>query len=187
MPTSLIQPARRRILRQASRFVVAAAAFPLIAMPARAARPATRSLQLDHTHTGEKIALVYAAGGQYLPQAVQQLNHFLRDHYSGDVGNIDPSLFDLLHDVQQTLGAVAPFQVISGYRCPTTNDRLRKTGGGGVAKRSLHMDGKAIDIRLADVPLTDLRDAALSIKGGGVGTYTRDQFVHVDTGRVRSW
>lgn len=187
MPTSLIQPARRRILRQASRILVAAAALPLIALPARAARTVTRSLRLDHTHTGEKIELVYATGGQYLPQAVQRLNHFLRDHYSGDVGNIDPSLFDLLHEVQQALGAATPFQVISGYRCPKTNDRLRAKGGGGVARRSLHMDGKAIDIRIPGVPLTDLRDAALSIKAGGVGTYSRDQFVHVDTGRVRSW
>jgi uncharacterized protein YcbK (DUF882 family) len=187
MPTSLIAPARRRILRDSSRLALAAAAWPLLALPARAASNATRSLQLDHTHTGEKISLVYASAGQYLPQALQQLNHFLRDHYTGEVGAIDPGLLDLLHAVQASLGAPRPFQVISGYRCPKTNDRLRSTRGGGVAKRSLHMDGKAIDIRIPGVPLTDLRDAALALKTGGVGTYMRDQFVHVDTGRVRSW
>ena len=187
MPTSLIR-------RRAAGFCATPPAlswplphWPLLSLPARAASTDTRSLQLDHTHTGEKISLVYASAGQYLPQALQQLNHFLRDHYTGEVGDIDPGLLDLLHEVQASLGAPRPFQVISGYRCPKTNDRLRSTRGGGVAKRSLHMDGKAIDIRIPGVPLTDLRDAALALKTGGVGTYMRDQFVHVDTGRVRSW
>ncbi len=187
MPNFPTHPARRHILRNVTRFAVAGAAWPMVQTQVHAARPASRSLQFDHTHTGEKISLVYANGGEYLPQAVQRLNHFLRDHYSGEVGSIDTGLLDLLHDVRLSLGANQPFQVISGYRCPKTNDRLRKTGGGGVAKRSLHMDGKAIDIRMPGVPLTDLRDAALSLKAGGVGTYMRDQFVHVDTGRVRSW
>jgi uncharacterized protein YcbK (DUF882 family) len=187
MPTSMTVPARRQLLRQTSRWALAGAAWPLLALPVRAASADARSLQLDHTHTGEKISLVYASAGQYLPQALQQLNHFLRDHYTGEVGTIDPGLLDLLHAVQVSLGAPQPFQVISGYRCPQTNDRLRSTRGGGVAKRSLHMDGKAIDVRIPGVPLTDLRDAALTLKTGGVGTYMRDQFVHVDTGRVRSW
>ena len=177
------------MLFRTTRLAMAGAAFPLLALPALAASPRTdtRSLKFDHTHTGERIAIVYAAAGAYLPQAEQKLNHFLRDHYSGEVGHIDPGLFDMLHDIQLSLGANQAFQVISGYRCPKTNDRLRNTRGGGVAKRSLHMDGKAIDIRLPGVPLTDLRDAALALKAGGVGTYMRDQFVHLDTGRVRSW
>ncbi len=190
MPKSTTpQPARRRLLLQTTRLVVAGAALPLLALPAFAAptRPDTRSLKLDHTHTGEKISIVYAAAGAYLRQAEQQLNHFLRDHYTGEVGHIDLGLLDMLYDIQLALGASQAFQVISGYRCPKTNDRLRNTRGGGVAKRSLHMDGKAIDIRLPGVPLTDLRDASLALKAGGVGTYERDQFVHVDTGRVRSW
>ena len=77
--------------------------------------------------------------------------------------------------------------MISGYRCPATNTTLRNTRGGGVARRSLHMDGKAIDVRLPGVPLADLRDAALSLGMGGVGFYPREQFVHVDTGPVRRW
>ena len=100
---------------------------------------------------------------------------------------MDPTLFDVLHRITLALNTQTSFQVISGYRSAKTNDRLRTTRGGGVAKRSLHMDGKAIDIRLPGVPLAELRDAALSLKAGGVGFYPRDQFVHIDTGRVRSW
>jgi uncharacterized protein YcbK (DUF882 family) len=165
---------------------MAGAALPL-APQALAALPDARSLAMSHTHTGERVALVYAVGERYVPEALGQLNLFLRDHYSGEVGLIDPQLFDLLHRVKLTLGGSPSFQVISGYRCPTTNTRLRNTRGGGVAQRSLHMDGKAIDIRAPGVPLADLRDAALSLKVGGVGFYPREQFVHVDTGRVRSW
>ena len=126
-------------------------------------------------------------GDRYDPAALNTLNHFLRDHYSGEVGRIDPQLHDLLHALRQSLGTREPFQVISGYRCPATNDRLRRTRGGGVASRSLHMDGRAIDVRLPGVTLTTLRDAAWSLQAGGVGYYAASQFVHVDTGRVRRW
>lgn len=149
--------------------------------------PNARSLSFSHTHTGERIALTYAVNELYVPDALTALNRFLRDHYSGEIGRIDPQLFDLLHRLQQELGCNDPFHVISGYRCPATNQTLKTTRGGGVATRSLHMDGKAIDIRLPGVPLADVRDAALSLKLGGVGYYPRDQFVHVDTGRVRHW
>lgn len=149
--------------------------------------PNARSLAFSHTHTGERVALVYAVNDLYVPEAMTVLNHFLRDHYSGEVGQIDPQLFDLLHHLQQELGCNDPFHVISGYRCPATNQTLKATRGGGVATRSLHMDGKAIDIRLPGVPLADVREAALRLKLGGVGYYPRDQFVHVDTGRVRHW
>jgi uncharacterized protein YcbK (DUF882 family) len=145
-------------------------------------------LSFKNTHTKEDISLIYSRDGHYVPQALNRLNHFLRDHYTGDVGAIDPELFDVLHRITLVLGtALQPFQVISGYRCPATNSRLRAAGAGGVAKHSLHMDGKAIDIRLPGVPLTELRDVALSLKAGGVGYYPREQFVHIDTGRVRHW
>ena len=91
-----------------------------------------------------------------------------------------------MHQLQQLVGAPHAFEVISGYRCPTTNIRLRATRGGGVAKRSLHMEGRAIDIRAPGVPLADLRDAAVSLRAGGVGFYS-GQFLHIDTGRVRRW
>jgi uncharacterized protein YcbK (DUF882 family) len=176
-------PTRRRLLHLA-----AASALPLLARPAQASTwRGERALSLVHTHTHERLALTYAADGAYLPDALERMNRFLRDHYTGEVGLIDPPLLDLLHGVQRLLGQARAFDVISGYRCPATNTRLRREGGGGVATRSLHMDGKAIDVRLPGVPLAELRDAALELRGGGVGYYPSQQFVHVDTGRVRRW
>lgn len=156
----------------------------------RAAVPApagARTLDFVHTHTGERISLVFAVGADLLPDALSALNRFLRDHYTGEVGRIDPRLFDMLHRVRGLVGSAAPFEVISGYRCAATNERLRQSGGGGVARRSLHMDGRAIDVRLRGVKLADLRDAALELRGGGVGYYPRDMFVHMDTGPLRAW
>lgn len=178
--------ARRRFLRHGAHWV-AAGSLPLTSRPARAALPGARSLAMVHTHTHEKIDLVYAIDERWDPAALGSLNRFLRDHYTGDIGSIDPLIFDLLHRVRQVLGSSAAFDVISGYRCPATNARLRNTRGGGVATRSLHMDGRAIDVRLPGVPLAELRDAALSLGAGGVGFYPREQFVHLDTGRSRSW
>ena len=187
---------RRHFLRRSAHALLPAlpGVAALAAAPARAAvDPAAgaagpRALALAHTHTGERLQLVYADEQHYLPAALGTLNHFLRDHYSGEVGLIDPRLFDLLHQVRQRLGGPAgPFEVISGYRCPATNQRLRETRGGGVAQRSLHMDGRAIDVRLRGVSLAELRDAARALQAGGVGYYPREQFVHLDTGRLRHW
>ncbi|MEN9879882.1 MAG: hypothetical protein RIQ55_528 [Pseudomonadota bacterium] len=194
---------RRGFLTQAVKLTAGGVALPLAAMNRAQAAPysqsvtrsaaatlaAGRALAFDHTHTRERIHLVYAVDGQYVPDALTSLNRFLRDHYSGTVGQMDPQLFDLLHDVRRALGgqSLGAFEVISGYRCPETNDHLRNSRGGGVAKRSLHMEGKAIDVRIPGVPLAELRDAALSLQAGGVGYYPREQFVHIDTGRVRSW
>jgi uncharacterized protein YcbK (DUF882 family) len=156
----------------------------LAALPKQAGK---RSLAFEHTHTREKLRIVYAVGDKYVPEALKKLNHLLRDHHSGQVGRMDPKLFDLLYRLGQTLGSDAPFQIISGYRCPATNTKLRQKGGGGVAKKSLHMEGKALDIRVPGTSLSDLRDAAKASRKGGVGFYPRDGFVHVDTGTVRSW
>jgi uncharacterized protein YcbK (DUF882 family) len=175
--------ARRHFLRRGAAALIAS---PALMLPAHASTGPARELELHHTHTNERIALAFASGDRYDPGALQALNHFLRDHYTGDVGVIDPRLFDLLYRVGQRCGGRA-FEVISGYRCPATNDRLRQTGGGGVARRSLHMDGRAIDIRLTSVALDDLREAALSLRAGGVGYYPRERFVHIDTGPVRRW
>jgi uncharacterized protein YcbK (DUF882 family) len=175
---------RRQLLRQSVRVAALGAGAVLVA-PARAAQ--SRSLALVHTHTGERIALSYSDGLAYDPAALAALNHFLRDHYSGDVGVIDPALFDQLHRLQGALQVQRPYEVISGYRCPATNDRLRSSRGGGVARHSLHMEGRAIDVRLPGVALTDLRDAALALRAGGVGFYPGERFVHLDNGRVRTW
>ena len=177
-----MQPKRRKLLRLPGQFALAGVGFPMVSRVLAAPRSNARSLAFDHTHTRERIGLVYAVGDQYVDPALARLNLFLRDHYSGDIGVIDPALFDLLYQIQAALGVDRSFQVISGYRSPITNERLRSKSSGGVAKRSLH-----IDIRLSGVALVDLRDAARSLKLGGVGYYPHDQFVHVDTGRVRNW
>jgi uncharacterized protein YcbK (DUF882 family) len=175
--------------RRALLFAAATIAAPAILLPRRAlaTSAATRELAFAHTHTGERLAIVYAEGGAYVPDALTRLNRFLRDHYSGAVGTIDPALFDQLFALRRELGATRPFHVISGYRSSATNEALRRRGGGGVAKASLHTHGQAIDIRLPGVALTDLRNAALDLKAGGVGYYAASGFVHVDTGRPRSW
>jgi uncharacterized protein YcbK (DUF882 family) len=150
-------------------------------------RPAiTRELKFTHTHTGERLAVEYFTGGTYLPDALATINQFLRDFRTSEVHAIDPGLLDLLHGLTGLTGSRQPFQVISGYRSPATNEMLRHLSE-GVAAGSLHMQGRAIDIRLADVPLTTLRHAALAVRGGGVGYYPASDFVHVDTGRVRTW
>jgi uncharacterized protein YcbK (DUF882 family) len=121
-----------------------------------------------------------------VPQALASVNYLLRDFRTGDVGVIDTRLLDLLHGLAMLTGSRRPFQIISGYRSPATNEALRQRSS-GVASGSLHTLGQAIDIRLADVRLEALRDAARSMRSGGVGYYAASNFVHVDTGRVRTW
>ena len=177
--------ARRRFLG----FGATLAAAPMLAL-SRKSRAATppRALAFEHTHTGEKLALVYAVGDRYVTAALDELRYFLRDFRNGATHVIDPDLLDQLHLLAAVTAARAPFQVISGYRSPATNAMLQREGH-GVASHSLHLEGRAIDIRLADVALADLRDAALSLRAGGVGYYpsAESDFVHVDTGRVRRW
>ncbi len=146
----------------------------------------TREISLLNTHTGDKFAGAYVDKGMFVPDALAQINRVMRDHRTNEVHTIDPALLDLLSDLNGVLEAKAPFQIISGYRSPTTNAKLRDASE-GVATRSLHMDGKAIDIRVKGVECADLRDAALTMKRGGVGFYPASDFVHVDTGRVRRW
>jgi uncharacterized protein YcbK (DUF882 family) len=145
-----------------------------------------KTLTLEHTHTGERLAITYAVGDDYVPASLKKVNEFLRDHYTGTIGRMDPELLDLLYDIKQECGVEEPFQVISGYRCPATNRKLRKRSR-GVARNSLHMEGRAIDIRIPELKLADLKDAARDLKRGGVGFYPKRGFVHVDTGDVRFW
>jgi len=145
-----------------------------------------RVLSFFHTHTSERLTIPYFADGDYLARGLARLDQFLCDFRTGEEHAIDPGLFDILFRLREATGTKGPFHVISGYRSPATNARLRRAGR-GVAKRSLHMDGKAIDIRLSDVRSSVLRDAALELARGGVGYYQKSDFVHVDTGRVRRW
>ena len=158
-------------------------------LPARAAASPglpSRTLALWHTHTREALEVAFADAGGYRAAGLARVNAFLRDFRTDEVHTIDPGLLDLLHRLSRELQAAEPFHVISGYRSPRTNLTLRSKSS-GVAKYSLHMEGKAIDIRLPGVRLAQLREAALDLKVGGVGYYPGSDFVHVDTGRVRAW
>ena len=145
-----------------------------------------RTLAFDNLHTGEKSKIEYWANGDYLPDALKEVNFILRDFRNGEIHRIDPKLLDLLHRLQSNLGTAQPFEVISGYRSPQTNAMLRAEGH-GAASKSLHMQGMAIDIRLADRNLADLHTAAVQLRAGGVGYYPESDFVHVDVGKLRYW
>ncbi|MCG9916080.1 MAG: YcbK family protein [Phenylobacterium sp.] len=164
----------------------AALALPL-ASPALASSLTPRRLSVLNLHTGERLATTYWEAGSYVPEALSGLARVLRDHRTGETHAMAPQLLDLVARLQSDLGASQPVQVISGYRSPRTNEALRRSGGGGVAKRSLHMDGLAMDIRLPGIDLARLRDAAWAQQGGGVGYYPGSDFVHVDVGAVRRW
>jgi uncharacterized protein YcbK (DUF882 family) len=163
------------------------AAIPtLVPTSPRAATASARVLTFQHLHTGERLVVEYSSEGRYLPDALAAVNQLLRDFRTGDVATIDPALLDLLHDLAACTGSRRPFEVISGYRSPATNEMLRRHSD-GVASGSLHMRGQAIDVRLADIALDKLRDAARGLRRGGVGYYPSPAFVHLDTGRVRAW
>ena len=151
-------------------------------------------LKLYHLHTHESLDVVYRIGDTYIPSALEELNHFLRDHRTQDVKSYDPAEFDLLHNILTRLHRPnATIDVVCGYRTPWSNNFLRTRGGTetpaetGVAEHSQHMLAKAIDIRIPGVSTRRLDEAALSLHAGGVGYYPVSQFVHVDVGPVREW
>lgn len=181
-PQDLHLPCRRRFLAYSS-----GVAASLILPGAFAhTTPRERTLSFQNLHTGEKLSTVYWAEGDYITDSLKDIERILRDHRTGDKHPIDPHLLDILTAVQHKTETNKPFQIISGYRSPKTNNMLNSTSS-GVAKRSLHMLGKAIDIRIPGYDLHQLRRAALSLKAGGVGYYAKSNFVHLDTGRVRHW
>ncbi len=157
--------------------------------PALGAPSQRYMLRLHHTHTGEDISIVYRIGDTYLPEAIEKLNYFLRDHRTQDIADYDPTEFDLLHAVMTRLrrpGGV--IDIVCGYRTPESNEYLRtRSDVTGVAEHSQHMLGKAIDIQVPGVRTLALRNAALAIGAGGVGYYPTSRFVHVDVGPVREW
>jgi uncharacterized protein YcbK (DUF882 family) len=146
-------------------------------------------LRFYHTHTNERLDIVYRRGDVYFPEALDRLDYYLRDYRTGDVHRYDPRVFDLLHELTSSLGRpYAEIDVVCGYRTPRTNEFLRSRNvHTGVARHSLHMQAEAIDIRLPGVPTAQLRDAAVQLHRGGVGYYRASDFVHLDVGRVRCW
>lgn len=174
---------RRKFLKLG---MLAAAVLPGSAFASQGLSAPERRLGFLNLHTGEKADLPYWIEGDYVPDSLAEINRVLRDHRTGQVAAIDTGLLDLLHRVNAALGASQPFQVISGYRSPASNQMLANNSS-GVATRSLHMQGKAIDVRLPGIPLADLRRAGLMLRGGGVGYYPGSNFVHLDVGRVRTW
>jgi uncharacterized protein YcbK (DUF882 family) len=166
----------------------ASAVRSALAAPAVRIAPAgdVKRLFLHNLHTGDTVKTVYWENGAYVDGALAEARHALRDWRNGEQHPMDPKLFDIFHDLSARLEVDRPFQIISGYRSPVTNAAMHARSS-GVAKHSLHMEGKATDIRLEGVELRHLQKAALSLGRGGVGFYPSSNFVHVDTGRVRQW
>lgn len=180
---------RRKFLIQSSVSIFAASLSPLAnASTSKIAdiKTADKHLSFIHLHTNETLQCCYWKNGQYDVVALNKINQLLRDHRTNEVAAIDHQLIDMLHKLQSLTDSSTPFEIISGYRSAKTNQNLRKNTS-GVAKRSYHMQGKAIDIRLADVDLKLLRNTAIELQSGGVGYYSKSGFLHLDTGNPRNW
>ncbi len=169
------------------RIIAAGLSIPAMSLPGLASAASSgRRLRFWSTHTNEKLDIVYRDASGNRPDALLQINHILRDHRTNAVAQIDTGLLDILSALYDGHGSTGRFEIISGYRSAESNAMLRHRSG-GVAKNSYHTLGQAIDIRLSDVSTRLLRDAALELGRGGVGYYASDDFIHVDTGRVRRW
>ena len=183
-----MQLTRRTLLTTMTGSLVGLSAAPVLAsLPSSVTLPWSdvRELSFLNLHTGERAkSVAYFDGGQYVPGALAELSHIMRDHRTDDVINMDPKLMDLLHVLQTRLGSESEIEIISAYRSPASNAKLAAKSG-RVAKKSYHMRGMAIDIALKDRRLSEIKQAALDLNMGGVGKYRK--FVHVDTGPVRSW
>lgn len=175
----------RRSFLKSSAVLASALSVPALAKSATAA-PGERVLRLYNTHTGESVKSVFWAEGQFIPDGLAELNKLLRDHRNGKIIDMDPALMVLVERVTAQFGGNKVLHIISGYRSPETNKMLAEKSG-GVARHSMHLDGKAIDLRIPGVDLKNVHKAALAAQGGGVGYYAASQFVHMDTGRVRRW
>lgn len=169
--------------------ILAAQAAPVLAaLPSSSARVEqnTRNLAFYHTHTRECLDITYARNGLYDPKALRQINRYLRDFRTSEIHPIDPEVLDILWEVQQKIGCSSTYEIISGYRSPQTNQKLRERSD-GVARHSLHMHGQAVDIRLTGKNTRMVRDCAVALEAGGVGYYAQADFVHIDTGKFRIW
>lgn len=145
-----------------------------------------RSLAFYHLHTHQELSITYAWGQAYSPRALRRISYYLRDFRTNEMHAIDPKLLDLLWVIQQQMGCRGAYEVISGYRSPKTNAKLRRRSF-GVAKKSLHMEGKAIDVRFSGVETNQIQQCAIDLQCCGVGYYAKSDFVHLDTGQYRTW
>lgn len=162
----------------------------LLTAPGRAlagrTEPGDRVLRFHNLHTGESLTATYMSEGRLVDEECAAIDGVLRDWRTGDVAPIDRNVFDFMYDLRQAMDSDAPFDIISGYRSPATNNLLANRSN-GVARRSLHMRGMAVDLALPGRDLRQLRQAALDLGRGGVGYYPGPGFIHIDTGRVRFW
>lgn len=181
---SEFSPLRRKILLGGAA-TVGLSLFPTLSFASQFENT-PRKLALNNLHTGEELQTEYFNGRGYQNIELAKLNHLCRDFRRNESIAMDTGLFDQLSAIQKVIGCDTQVQIISGYRSPATNEMLSAKSG-GVAKKSLHMLGRAMDFRLEGVPLDEVRKAALSLKAGGVGYYPGSNFVHIDTGRVRFW
>lgn len=177
---------RRDILKiGAAALVGSMLPFPVLAAISNSSN-APRTLAFFNTHTAESVEACYYKDGVYQPDAMARINYVMRDHRCDAVISMDLQLLDVLHAVKSRIGRDEPFHVISGYRTPKTNELLRRTSS-GVVRTSLHMKGKAVDIRLPGYCTKQLRHVCIKMRSGGVGYYPKSDFVHVDTGNIRTW
>jgi uncharacterized protein YcbK (DUF882 family) len=178
---------RRQFLTFSLAAATAALACPAIGRAhANVAQTGERSIAFRNLHTDESLKAVYWADGSYLRESLREIDRLMRDHRTGDVARMDPRLMDLLYALRRKLGSGEAYPIVSGYRSPRTNAMLRQNSS-GVAKRSFHMQGRAVDVFLPDRDLKAVRRAALGMKAGGVGYYPNPGFLHLDTGRPRAW
>lgn len=145
-----------------------------------------RRIRMYNGRTGESIDTVYWVDGKYIREALNEVNIFMRDWRTGEVIGVDPRTVDVAAASHRLLQTNEPYMMLSGYRSPRTNAMLRRSSG-GVARNSLHMVGKAADLRLKSRSVGQMYSAAVSCRAGGVGKYSRSNFVHMDCGPVRHW
>lgn len=186
LPTYAGELSRRRFVRLVIFSGLACFSPSLVFGAIRDCISPERSLSLYNPNTKEALDTIYWSDGKYVPKALAEINHIMRDSYTGEIKPIDTRLLDLLHAIRTDLKTEKPFHIVSGYRSPVTNALLRKRGM-GAAKNSFHMKGKAVDIRLAGCRISSLRRVTMNLRGGGVGYYPYYRFVHVDVGPVRYW
>lgn len=178
---------RRQLLQQSAWLAAGAAA--LSALPAQAQTnyfSGERRLRAYNIHTGESLNVLFSVNGQYLTEGIQSLDLLLRDHRANQAMAMQYDLYEKMYYLQQLFSSNEPLYIISGYRCPNSNASLRN-GSSSVAENSLHMQGRAVDLRIPGISHRDLHKAALAMRSGGVGYYPKDGFIHLDTGRIRQW